>query len=135
MEYIYDSGSPAADLIGTKLLLNIFISDAHNGARFSSMDLKYMFLHMELEKSEYMKVPYKCFPTDIKKTLNLDKIIHNDYVHIKTQKGMHGLKQATVLAYTHVSTPFKKFRSPINRRIARNVETSYQKNMLLPLCG
>ena len=105
LEYISDSGSPTTDLIGTKLLLNIFIPDAHNGARFASMDLKDMFLHMEMWKSEYMKAPYKCFPTDIKIRYNLDKIIHNDYVYIKTQKGMYGLKKAEVLAYTQVSTP------------------------------
>ena len=58
-----------------KLLLNSAISDANNGAKFASMDLKNIFLHTEMEKPEYMKVPYKYFPTDIQTQYNLNDIV------------------------------------------------------------
>ena len=55
-----------------------------------------------------MKVPYKYFLADIKIRYNLDKSVHNSYVYIKIQKGIYGLKQAVVLAYTQVSNLLKK---------------------------
>ena len=68
-----------------------------------------MFLHTVMEEPEYMKVNYKYFPLDIRERYNLDELVHsNDYVYIKIQKGMYGLKQAAILAYTQVSTLLKK---------------------------
>lgn len=43
LPYESDSGSPAADMTETKILFNSVVSDAKNGARFCSMDLKDMF--------------------------------------------------------------------------------------------
>ena len=108
LEFYSDSGSSATDLTETKLLLNSVISDATHGARFASMDLKDMFLHTTMKKPEYMKVPYKYFPMDIRSRYNLENIVHKDYIYIKIQKGMYGLKQAAVLAYTQVSSLLKK---------------------------
>ena len=39
-----DTGSPASDLLETKLVLNSTISDADKGARFISIDTKHHFL-------------------------------------------------------------------------------------------
>lgn len=72
------------------------------------MDLKDIFLHTTMEKPEYMKLPYKYFLVDIQKRYNLENLVSNDYVYIKIQKEMYGLKQAAVLAYTQVSTLLKK---------------------------
>ena len=44
LEYDNNSGSPAASLLETKMLLNSIISDAKHGAQFLSCDLKYFFL-------------------------------------------------------------------------------------------
>ena len=43
LTYDADSGSPAANMLETKLLFNSVISDASKGARFCSMDLKDIF--------------------------------------------------------------------------------------------
>ena len=43
LEYDNDSGSPAALLLKTKMLLNSVISDAKHGAQFLSCDLKDFF--------------------------------------------------------------------------------------------
>ena len=75
---------------------------------FASMDMKDIFLHTVMKKTEYIKVQYKYFPDDIRKLYHLDKLVHsNDYVYVKIQKGMYGLKQAAILAYTQVSTLLK----------------------------
>ena len=39
---------------------------------------------------------------------NLNDIIKNEYIYIQIQKGMYGLKQAAILAYTQVSSLLKK---------------------------
>ena len=57
LEFYSDSGSPATDLTETKLLLKSVISDTNDGAKFARMGLKDIFLHTEMEKLEYMKVP------------------------------------------------------------------------------
>ena len=66
LEYAEDSGSPATDLTETKVLLNSTISDPKKGAKFLSMDLKDMFLNTPMKEPEYMKIPYKYFPSDLK---------------------------------------------------------------------
>ena len=38
--YAEDSGSPAANVLENKVLINSYISDAHKGAHFLSTDLK-----------------------------------------------------------------------------------------------
>ena len=49
---------------------------------------------------EYMQVQYKHFPEDIKLCYNLaSKVTAQGHIHIKIKKGMHGLKQAALLAY------------------------------------
>ena len=67
----------------TKILFNSVISDAKNGAKFCSMDLKDMFLHTPMECPEFMRVPFKYFPFDICQRYNLHSIVHNGYIYIK----------------------------------------------------
>ena len=43
LEYEADTGSPAASMLETKLLVNSVISDAKDGVRFMSADLKDFF--------------------------------------------------------------------------------------------
>ena len=65
LTYPFDAGSPAANLLETKLLLNSTISDAHRGARFMSADLKNFFLATPMARDEFMRVKLKYFPSDI----------------------------------------------------------------------
>ena len=104
LPYDSDSGSPTTDMIETKLLINSTISDADKGARFATLDLKDMFLHMKMDDPEYMKVSLKYFPPDIIQRYNLHALIHNGYITMRINKGMYGLKQAALLAYETVSS-------------------------------
>ena len=105
LSYNDDPGSPAASLLETKILINSVISDAGNGARFMSLDLKDYFLATPMERPEYMKVLLKYFPTDIQVKYKLhEKVTPTGYIYIKINKGMYGLKQAAILAYNHLKT-------------------------------
>ena len=106
--YPGDTGSPAANLLETKILINSTISDAHKGARFMSADIKDYFLATPMPTSEYMKVQYRHIPEDIRLQYHLqDKITKDNCIYIKIKKGMYGLKQAAVLAYNELKKNLK----------------------------
>lgn len=102
LNYEFDSGSPAASLLETKILLNSVISDAKKGARFMSLDLKDFFLMSPMPDAEYMKIPTKYLPQDIINRYSLTEKIHKGYVYCKIKKGMYGLKQAAILAFENL---------------------------------
>ena len=105
----YDTGSPAASLLETKLLLNSVISDAANGAKFFSLDLKDFFLASPMAEKEYMKMHIRHIPLDIRDKYNINDIAHNNYVYIQINKGMYGLKQAAVLAYNNLVNVMQQY--------------------------
>ena len=55
LPYYDDAGSPAANLIKTKVLLNSVISYAHHGARFMILDIKDYFLASPTPTPSYIK--------------------------------------------------------------------------------
>ena len=120
--YTLDAGSPAANMLETKLLANSTISDTSKGARFMSSDLKDFFLATTMDSEEYMKVHHKYFPEKIRKRYKLDqKVTKNGYIYIKIKKGMYGLKQAAVLAYRELKK--SEIWLPSNHRHHRIMET------------
>ena len=102
LDYNGDSGSPAASLLETKVMINSVLSDAHKGARFMSCDLKDFFLATPMKNPEYMRINYKHFPQDIIDKYNLSSLVSGGYIYVKIKRGMYGLKQAAVLAYDHL---------------------------------
>ena len=110
LTYPGDSGSPAANLVETKLLLNSTISDANNGARFMSADIEDFFLATPMDGPECTHVQCKHTPEDIKKRCNLaTKVTTDGYIHMKIKKGMHRLKQAALLAHNHLQNNPRPF--------------------------
>ena len=88
----YDTGSPAASLLETKLLLNSVISDAVNGARFFTLDIKDFFLATPMAEKEYICIHIRHLPQDIRNRYNIDNLLHTDnYVYICIKKGIYGL--------------------------------------------
>ena len=51
LDFPYDTGSPVALLLETKLILNSKILDAEKGARFLSADLKDNFIDSPMEEN------------------------------------------------------------------------------------
>ena len=100
LEYPYDASSPVSNLIDAKILLNSTISDAKDGAKFMSADLKDFFLNTPMARAEYMKIQFKYSPAAIRAAYNLDNLVTSQgWVYIKIKKGMYGLKQAARIAY------------------------------------
>ena len=58
LDYIEDIGSPVANLLEIKILINSTISNAKKGARFICIDIKDYFLAILMKNPEYMKVKY-----------------------------------------------------------------------------
>jgi hypothetical protein len=103
LPYDDDAGSPAASLLETKLILNSTISDAVKGAQFLCADLKDHFLATPMKAPEFMRIKYKYFPVAICQQYNLANLLAtDDYIYIRINKGMYGLKQAAILAYQHL---------------------------------
>ena len=73
-----DAGSPAADLLETKILLNSVISDARKGARFMCLDIKDHFLATPMTNPEFMRVRIRHVPQDIRIQHNIDNLVTNE---------------------------------------------------------
>ena len=56
ISYAQDAGSPAANLLETKILLNSIMCDARKGARFMCLDIKDNFLATTMSTPEQMRV-------------------------------------------------------------------------------
>ena len=87
----------------TKFLIYCVISNSNKGAKFMTCDLKYFHLTTPMSNFKYMKISLTSVPLDIVQTSNLHllKTVSNHFF-IEIKKGMHGLIQATVLAYNHL---------------------------------
>ena len=70
--YAENPGSPAASMIETKILLNIIISGAQQGARLMSFYLKYLFLATPILQPGYMKTHIR-FSVRYYSKIKLDK--------------------------------------------------------------
>ena len=98
-----DTGSPTANMIETKFLINSTISDTKYNARFICADITNYFLATPMTRKEYMRVPLRYFPPDIITLYNLDEIVTRDgFIYIEIHKGMYGLKNAAILAYNNL---------------------------------
>ena len=57
-----------------------------------------------------MRIHYKHFPGDIKEQYGIDELkADNDYVYVKIEKGMYGLKQAAILAYENLMNNLRQY--------------------------
>ena len=73
-------------------------------------DIKDFFLASPMADPEFMRILLKHIPEDIIIQYNLRAMVdENGYVYIKIAKGMYGLKQAAILAYTKFISIFKPF--------------------------
>jgi hypothetical protein len=96
-----DVRSPAVGMIDTKLHLNSTISDAKHGARCCTADLKDFFLSSEMKIFQCVRVHRRHIPQEVLDKCELtDKCFDSKgCVCVEIRKGMHGLKEAAVLAF------------------------------------
>jgi hypothetical protein len=92
-----NAGTPTADLLTVKLLINSIISTA--GAKFMTMDIKDFYLNTPMARYEYMQLRIANMPEAVIEHYNLrDKATPDGYIYCEIQKGMYGLPQAGIIA-------------------------------------
>ena len=97
VHYPGDAGTPTADLLTVKLLINSIIST--EGAKFMTMDIKDFYLNTPMARFEYMRLRIADMPDNVIEHYQLrDKATHDGYVYCEIQKGMYGLPQAGIIA-------------------------------------
>ena len=69
LEAPVDCGTPTADLLTVKMLLNSVIST--KGARFMCLDIKDFYLNTPLDRPEYLRMKLDTFPEDVIQHYNL----------------------------------------------------------------
>ena len=72
------------------------------------MDLKDHFLATPMKEYEYMQIPYRLIPQDIREQYQLESKVHDGHIYCRIKRGMYGLKQAAVLAYDHLCAHLSK---------------------------
>ncbi len=97
MHYLGDAGTPTADLLTVKILINSIISTPN--ARFMTMDIKDFYLNTPMAWYEYMQLRLSDMPKDVIAHYKLNKIATPEgYIYCEIQKGMYGLPQAGIIA-------------------------------------
>ena len=92
-----DCGTPTADLLTVKLLLNSIISTPN--AKSMTLDIKDFYLMTPMKRYEYFRMKLNLFPQDIIDKYNVkNKVNHNGNVHCEVRRGMYGLPQAGIIA-------------------------------------
>jgi hypothetical protein len=92
-----DAGTPTADLLTVKLLINSIISTT--SAKFMTMDIKDFYLNTPMARYEYMRLCIANMPADVIEHYKLrDKATPDGYIYCEIQKGMYGLPQAGIIA-------------------------------------
>eukprot|EP00804_Cyclotella_cryptica_P014428 CCRYP_004767-RA/>CCRYP_004767-RA protein AED:0.25 eAED:0.28 QI:0/0/0/1/1/1/3/0/487 len=91
-----DCGTPTADMITVKILLNSVISTVN--ARFMTIDIKDFYLNTPMAHPEYMRLKLADIPAAIIDLYHLRDIARDGFVFVRIQKGMYGLPQAGIIA-------------------------------------
>jgi hypothetical protein len=107
VNYPGDCGTPTADLLTVKLLLNSIISTPN--AKFMTLDLKDFYLMSPMKRYEYFRMKLELFPQDIIEEYDLtSKVDHNGNVPCEVRRGMYGLPQAGFIAQELLEEQLKK---------------------------
>ena len=92
-----DYGTPTADLLTLKFLLNSVVS--FSGAKFMTLDLKDFYLNIPMECFEFLQMKIDHFPQDVINYYCLkEKIDDEGYLLVCIKKGMYDLPEAGIIA-------------------------------------
>eukprot|EP00804_Cyclotella_cryptica_P004359 CCRYP_017999-RA/>CCRYP_017999-RA protein AED:0.23 eAED:0.24 QI:0/0/0/1/0/0/4/0/900 len=98
INYPNDVGTPTANLLLIKILLNSVISTP--GAKFATADMSNFYLMTPLKQPEYAKIKLSDIPEEIIDEYNLHaKATPDGWVYIMVVRGMYGLPQAGSLGH------------------------------------
>jgi hypothetical protein len=103
INYPDNIGTPTADLLLIKILLNSVISTP--GARFAMADISNFYLMTPLKRPEYAKIKLSDIPEEVIKEYKLDeKATADGWIYIEVIRGMYGLPQAGSLGHDLLET-------------------------------
>ncbi len=107
VHYPFDTGTPTANLLTVKLLINSMTSTP--GARFFTIDIKNFYLCTPMSRYKYMRLKFLDMPEDIIEHYKLRDIATPDgYVYCEIRQGMYGLPQAGIIAQKLLAKRLKK---------------------------
>ncbi len=108
VHYPFDAGTPTANLLTIKLLINSMISTP--GPRFFTMDINNFYLCTPMMWYEYMQLKLSDMPDDIIAHYHLLNIATpNNCVYCKINQGMYGLLQAGIIAQELLTKRLKEY--------------------------
>ncbi len=97
VHYPFDAGTPTANLLTVKLLINSVI--LMPGTRFFTMDIKNFYLCTPMSRYECMQLKLSDMPEYVITHYKLLNIATLDvYVYCEIRQGMYGLPQAGIIA-------------------------------------
>ena len=96
LEYQGGFLTKTAGLTAKNILLNGMVSSIW--AKFITADVKNFYLNTPMEGPEYMKIPVRLIPDEIKVEYKVSEFEHAGYVFVQINKGIYGLAQAGLLA-------------------------------------
>ncbi len=87
VHYPGNAGTPTANLLTVKILINSIISTA--GTNFMTMDIKDFYLNTPMARYEYMRLRIADMLDNVIEHYNLrDKATPNGYIYCKIHKGI-----------------------------------------------
>ena len=102
-----DCGTPTADMLLVKVLLNSVIST--KDARFMTGDLKNFYLGTPMKRYEYIRVKLEDIPQEIIDEYKLTTIATKEgWVYIEIRRGMYGLPHGGIIAQEQLEKRLNK---------------------------
>jgi hypothetical protein len=107
LDYSGDTATSTADITTFKILINSTLSTQN--AKMMMMDINNYYLGTPLPTYEYMRLPISILPLNTLEKYDLTRLAVNGWVYLEIRKGMHGLKQAGLLANQLLQKRLKPF--------------------------
>ena len=95
LSYNGTTAAHTAALETIRLLLNAAVSESSN---LMTLDIKDFYLGTPLPESQYMRIHLKHIPRDTQIKYGLDKLVINNYVIMRIDRSIYGLKEAGKLS-------------------------------------
>jgi hypothetical protein len=96
LDYSGEVAASTGDITTFKIIINSALST--KDTEMMMIDINYYYLGTPLPRYAYMRMLLSKFPEEIINTYNLRAMAVDGWVYIEIRKGMHGLKQAGLLA-------------------------------------
>ncbi len=97
VHYLGNTGTPTANILTVKLLINSTISTPN--AKYMTMDIKDLYLNTPMAQYKYKQLRIANMPDNAIKHYHLTDLATPDgYVYFEIQKKMYGLPQAGIIA-------------------------------------